>query len=275
MANVILDSYTDLSGSFREKMTGDTRLFGRIINSLALFHRGAAESSNKLIGTRRIVLVQELPGKATIHHISKSTTVIAHVGQGPTWAEVPSIYLGLKIFETLNEWKNRQDHKFFDAFIFLLEVEERAIEIGFSHSTFYPPESFDLLNTLVDAVIDYAAKAEERYNEELPAAAVEKFSDHKKNELISKLNCRIAGDELNFDYEINIEGMKDLENYAREYKKGHDTESLREIIKLLVSASGHDIHELRNRANLVLDRILSPKEFDAPLATRFINLSCK
>ncbi len=273
MANVILDSYTDLSGSFREKMTGDTRLFGRIINSLALFHRAAAKSSNRLIGTRRIILVKEPPGKATIHHISKETTVIAHVGQGPTWAEVPSIYLGLKIFETLNEWKNRQDHTYFDAFQFLLEVEERAIEIGFSHSTVYSPESFSLLNTLVDAVIEYSAKAEESYHEELPAAAVEKFSEKKKNELISKLNCRIAGDELNFDYEINIEGMKDLENYAREYKKGHDTASLREIIKLLVSASGHDIHELRNRANLVLDRILSPKEFDAPLATRFINLS--
>ncbi|HNX24071.1 MAG TPA: glycogen/starch synthase [Spirochaetota bacterium] len=273
MANVILDSFTDPGGSFREKMTGDTRLFGRIINSLALFHRGAARSSNKLIGTRRIVFVKELPGKATIHHISRSTTVIAHVGQGPTWAEVPSIYFGLKLFDTLNEWKNRQDHIFFDSFVFLLEVEERAIETGFSHSTFYPPEKFDLLNTLVDAVIDYAAKAEERYKEELPAAAVEKFSENKKNELINKLNCRIAGDELNFDYDINIEGMKDLEHYAREYKKGHDIPSLREIIKLLVSASGHDIHELRNKANLVLDRVFSPKEFDAPLATRFINLS--
>jgi len=272
MANVMLDSYTDLSGSFREKMTGDTRLFSRIINSLALFHRGAAKSGNKLIGTRRIILVQELPGKATIHHISKSTTVIAHVGQGPAWAEVPSIYLGLKIFETLNEWKNRQDHRFFDAFVFLLEVEERAIEIGFSHSTVYPSESFDLIATLVDGVIEYAARTEEKYLEEIPAAAVEKFNERTKNELISKLNCRIAGDELNFDYDINIEGVKELENYAREYKKGHDTESLREIIKLLVSASGHDIHEVRNRANLILDRVLSPKEFDAPLATRFINL---
>jgi len=273
MANAILDSYTDLSGSYREKMTGDTRLFGRIINALALFHRGAAGVNNKLIGTRRIIFVQELPGKATIHHISKDTTVIAHVGQGPTWAEVPSIYLGLKMFETLNQWNNRQDPVFFEAFKFLLEVEERAIEIGFSHSTFYPPESFELLNTLVDAVIDYSAKSEERYKDELPAAAVEKFSELKKNELINKLNRRINGDELNFDYDVNIEGMKNLENYAREYKKGHDTVSLREILKLLVSASGHDIHEIRNRANLVLDRVLAPKEFDAPLATKFINLT--
>ncbi len=273
MANSILDSYRDLSGTYREKMTGDTRLFGRIINSLALFHRAAAKSNNKLIRTRRIILVQELPGKATFHHISRSTTVIAHVGQGPAWAEVPSIYLGLKIFETLNEWKNRQEPRLFEAFQFLLEVEERAIEIGFSHSTVYPAESFALLNSLVDEVMDYSLKTEERYLEELPAAVVEKFSDKTKNELVTKLNCRIAGDELNFDYDVNIEGMKELENYAREYKKGHDTVSLREIIKLLVSTSGHDIHEIRNRANMVLDRVLSPKEFDAPLATKFINLS--
>ena len=273
MANIILDSYTDHGGSFRERMTGDTRLFGRIINALALFHRAASKSSNRLIGTRRIVLVQELPGRATFHHISKSTTVIAHVGQGPAWAEVPSIYFGLKIFETLNDWKNRQDPKLFEAFMFLLEVEERAVEIGFSHATVYTPESFDLLNTLVDEVINYSAKSEDRYKEELPAAVIEKFSEHTKNRLIAELNCRIAGDELNFDYDINIQGMKELENHAREYKKGHDTASLREIIKLLVSASGHDIHELRNRANLTLERLLSPKEYDAPLATRFINIS--
>lgn len=273
MSNSILDTYTDLSGSFREKMSGDTRLFAAITNALAMFHRAAGESGNRLIGTRRIVLVRELPGRATFHHISKSTTVIAHVGQGPEWAEVPSIYLGLKTFETLGDYENRPNRKLHDAFKLLLEVEERAIETGFSHSTFYPPEYSELISTLVDTVIEYSARTEQKYREELPFAAVEKFSDFIKNILINKLNSRVPGDEFNFDYETNIEGIRELENYAREYKKGHDTESLREIIKLLVSASGHDIHEVRNRANIILDRIFSPKEFDAPLATKFINLS--
>ena len=32
---------------------------------------------------------------------------------------------------------------------------------------------------------------------------------------------------------------------------------------------GHDVHDVRNRANLILERLLAPKEFDAPLATVF------
>ncbi len=272
MANAMLDSRTDPGGSFRERMTGDTRLFGTVINALALFHRGAARSGNKPLCTRRIVLVKELPGRATIHHVSDATTVIAHVGQGPEWAEVPSIYLGLKIFGMLNEWNNRQDPKLFEGFRLLLDIEERAIETGFSHSTIYPAESFELINRLVDEVIAFSSKTEERYREEIPVAAVEKFSSRTKDELIAKLNCRIAGDELNFDYDINMEGIRELENFAREYKKGHDNNSLREIIKILVAASGHDIHEIRNRANIILERLFSPKEYDAPLASRFINL---
>ncbi|MCL1833696.1 MAG: glycogen/starch synthase, partial [Leptospirales bacterium] len=273
MANSIFDSYSRLSSSFREKLSGDTRLFAVIINALALFHRGAAMLDNNLIATRRIVLVKELPGKATFHHISKSTTVISHVGQGPEWDEVPTIYLGLKIFETLIARKNIDNNRLFEAFVFLLQAEERAIEIGFSHATIYPIESFELLNTLVDSVIEYSLRFEEKYTYEIPAAALEKFGEEKKNELIEKLNRRIEGNELNFDYAVNIAGIEELEKYAKEFKKGYDLSSLREIIKLLVAASGHDIHEVRNRANIALDRVFSPKEFDAPLATRFINLA--
>lgn len=273
MTNSILDSFTDIRGSFREKLSGDTRLFIKIINALALFHRGAAECSNKLIATRRVVLVKELPGRPTLHHVSPATTVIAHVGQGPEWAEVPTIYLGLKTFETLNEWKYKHDPRLFEAFRFLLEVEERAIETGFNHSTVYPPESSELLNLLVDSVIEYASRIEERYREELPAVTAEKLSPEKKKEIIFNLNARLIGDELNFDYDANIAGLHDLENYARLYKRGGDDESLREVIKILTAASGHDIHEIRNRANMILDRIFSPKEYDAPLATKFINLT--
>lgn len=272
MTNSMLDSFTDVRGSFREKLSGDTRLFIKIINALALFHRGAAECSNKLIVTRRIVFVRELPGRPTIHHISPSTTVIAHVGQGPEWAEVPTIYLGLKTLETLNEWKYRREHRLFSAFTFLLEVEERAIETGYNHSTVYPPESSELLNLLVDSVIEHASRIEEKYREEIPAAAAEKLSVEKKSGIIHNLNSRVKGDELNFDYDRNIAGLHDLENYSRLYKRGGDSDSLREVIKILAAASGHDIHEIRNRANMILERVFSPKEYDAPLATRFINI---
>ncbi len=272
MANSMLDSFTDAGGSFREKLSGDTRLFVKIINALALFHRGAAACTNRLISTRRIVFVNELPGRPTFHHISAQTTVIAHVGQGPEWAEVPTMYLGLKTLETLNEWKYRHMPELFEAFTLLLEIEERAIETGYNHSTVYPPETFELINSLVDSVIEYSSQIEGKYREEITPVKAEKLSDKKKNEIIHNLNVRVKGDELNFDYDSNIAALRDLENYARLYKKGGDDESLREIIKILTAASGHDIHEIRNNANMILDRLFAPKEYDAPLATRFINL---
>jgi hypothetical protein len=44
-------------------------------------------------------------------------------------------------------------------------------------------------------------------------------------------------------------------------------------VRLLVAASGHDVHEVRNIANIALERTFAPKEFDAPLATKFINVN--
>ncbi len=272
MSGAVMDSHAGVGKSFREKLAGDTRLFARITNAIANFHRGAALCENRLVSTRRIVLVQELPGRPTFHHISGQTTVIAHVGQGPEWQEVPSIYLGLKTFDTIHEWRNRQDPRIFEAFRHLLEVEERAIETGYSHSTVYSAEVSQLINYLVESVIEYSSMTEQRYREEAPLQAVEELSAAKRADLVEKLNARLPGSELDFDFDKNLEAILELENFSREYKKGYSSQSLREIVKLLVAASGHDIHEIRNRANIILERILAPREFDAPLATRFINL---
>ncbi|MDY7033513.1 MAG: glycogen/starch synthase, partial [Thermodesulfobacteriota bacterium] len=77
---------------------------------------------------------------------------------------------------------------------------------------------------------------------------------------------------LNFNYEKNFQAVEMLQRLARRYKKVGDIESLREVIRIIVAASGHDIHEIRNRANIILEKIFAPKEFDAPLAVNFINL---
>ncbi len=270
MAGRILDSYTDKNGTFREKLTSDTHLFSRIINSLAIIHSAIAENGNQLIETRRITLIKELPGHPTIHHVSKETTVIAHVGQGPAWEEMATIYLGLKTFDLLN--KKRGDQDLQKAFRFLLEVEERAIETGFSHSTVYAPESFILLNHLVDSVIEYSGKMDEKYRSKPGIIRIEKFSPERKEKIISMLNSRIPGDELNFDHDKNMEAINELENFARQYKRVNDADSLKEVVKILTAASGHDIHAVRNKANILLERIFSPKEFDAPLAAKFINI---
>ncbi len=237
-------------------------------------HRATAEADFDGIMARRFVIVKELPGVPTIFHISDQTTVISHVGQGPPWTEIPTIYLGLKIFDALTaEQKRSAGVKLFGAFKLLLMIEERAIQTGYNHSVVYPPAVSRSLNFLVDETLRNAQQFE---IEEAPEAVVEKrirkFSEASRAKYLRELDARVHGDILNFHYERNLEAVKSLERLARRYKMAGDEASLREIVRLLVAASGHDIHEIRNRASIILERIFAPKEFDAPLATRFANV---
>jgi len=272
LCNASLQAYKEVNGSIHEKHSSDTRLFNRIKNSIEIFHRAAASNEIKTLPTRRIVLVDELPGKPTIHHISSETSVIAHVGLGPDWAEIPSVYLGLKIFDTIADKQYTEDIKLERALSMLLEVEERAIETGYAHTTVYPPEYSLSLNYLVDSVIELNTIITEEYETEKPAEEIASFSESIYNELVADLNARHPHNEMDFNFEINNNAINKIENYARLFKQFNKEEELKKIVTLLVAASGHDIHEIRNRANIILDRIFSPKEFDAPLATRFINV---
>ncbi len=98
------------------------------------------------------------------------------------------------------------------------------------------------------------------------------FTDANRRQVLELLNARTPGSELDFDYDTYLRAIDLLEDYARQYKGASDADSLRDVFRLLVAASGHDIHEVRQRANLAMERVLSPKEFDAPLATRFVTL---
>jgi starch synthase len=220
------------------------------------------------------VILKELPGIPTIFYISKETAAISHVGQGPPWAEIPTLYLGLKTFDAMTAGQKKGERELFKAFKLLLMIEERAIQTGYNHSVVYPPDVSIALNYLVDEVIRNTQQFE---IEEVPEIAVEKrvrkFSEASRAKYLRELDARYLGDPLNFHPERNREAISSLERLARRYKAAGDEASLREIVRLLVASSGHDIHDVRNRANIILERIFAPKEFDAPLATRFINVS--
>ncbi|MCP4133957.1 MAG: glycosyltransferase [bacterium] len=271
--NNIFDSISGGDQTIKTRLMSDTRLSSRLVAALTFFHQAIAEGEFSSIVDRRIVIIKELPGVPTIHHVSRESTVIAHVGQGAPWTEMPSIYLGLKTFDALTAEQKKGKTELFEAFKLLLMVEERAIETGYSHAVAYPPNVSKALVYLVDEVIKNATQYEME-EEILPEKKeIKGFTATNRKNLLRDLNARVKDDELNFDYEKNLKALKSLERMARQYKKANDAESLREVIRLLVAASGHDLHEIRNRANLILDRAFAPKEFDAPLATRFINLS--
>ena len=273
MRSGAFDTISKGDQTVKGRLLSDLRLSTRLITGIVMVHRAVAAGDFDTILSRRFVIVKELPGVPTICHVSRDTTVLAHVGQGPAWVEIPSIYLGLKTFDVLAAEQKRGGKDLFAAFGSLLMIEERAIQTGYNHTAAYPPGVSIALNNLVDEVIRYAQQFEiEEAPEAAPEKRIRKFSAASRLKYLRELDARVPGDELNFRQDRNLEAVKSLERLARRYKQAGDRESLREIVRLLVAASGHDIHEIRDRANLVLERIFAPKEFDAPLATRFVNV---
>ncbi len=263
----------DGNQTIENRLSQDVRLSARLISAMGFLYRAMAEENYTTLPDRRIVIIKERPGSPTLFHISNESTVIAHVGQGPPWTEISTLYLGLNTFSTMITERKKGGSAIFEAFKKLLLVEERAIELGFAHSAVQSPEISRSLMFLVDQVIANVQQDEIEEKELPEAPPVKKFTDASRRTILKDLDARLDRDILNFDYDQNMKAIRALERYARRYKKAGDTESLHEIVRLLVAASGHDIHEIRNRANLLLERVLAPKEFDAPLATRFINLN--
>ncbi len=270
--NKIFAEVADGDGALLARLSNDSRLSNRIVNVVSFTHLALAAGDFKTLFKRRFVIIKELVGKPTFYHVSKETTVISHIGQGPVWAEIPTLYLGLKIFDTLEQEQKHNENELFKAFIMLLAVEERAIETGFSHRETYGAEFSIALNKLVEAVIAYTSQTELRVEEEPEKKEVKPFTQKVREKYLNLLDARRKDDMLNFDYESNLKGIDGLAKLAKRYKSANDKKSLHEVIRLLVSASGHDIHEIRNRANIILDRVFAPKEYDAPLSTSFVNV---
>jgi starch synthase len=268
MKNDIYNSISNNDDTIRARLSNNARLSSRIVNSISFLHQALAESTNPSLISRRFVLMKEKPDSPTILHVSDSTTVISHVGQGPIWTEIPSIYLGLNIFDLLDKEQRQGERELFDAFKELLLIEERAIETGYSHIDRVKPAVSKKLNLLIDAVLKIRKPPKPVYVE-ISERRVRKFTARNRQNAYRMLNTSLHGDETSFDFHECINAAGSLERLARWYKKGDDSASLREVVKILVAASGHDLHDIRNRANIALERIFSPKEYDAPLATQF------
>jgi starch synthase len=270
--NAIFDTMASGDSAIRMRLASDTRLSERITNAVCLVHRALAEGNFTSLVDRRFVIIKERPGRPTFYHVSNETTVIAHVGGGPVWSEIASIYLGLKTFDMLEGEEKLGGKALFEDFLRLLAVEERAIETGYLLTETYPPDFSRSLNELVDAVIAYSTQGEAEIAAEPEKKEEKTFTAKNRENYLRLLDARRADDMMNYDYDKNIKGLHGLERLAKRYKRDGNRQSLREVVRLLVAASGHDIHEVRNRANIILERILSPKEFDAPLATTFYNI---
>ena len=269
--NTIIHNISEGNDTYRIRLFSDVRLAARLSSVIFFIHKAIAEGNYTSLYSRRFVLIKEKAGDPTIFHISESTTVISHVGTGPEWSEIPSIYLGFNIFDVLADEQKKNGSTLFESFKLLLMIEGRAIETGYAHTEVFPAHVSKALNNLVDAVIKFTPSGKTEISKEKPVK-IQKFTSKNRESLLRMLDARIHRNELNFDYYKNLKAIESLERLARRYKKNNDLISLREVVRVIVPASGHDMHDIRNKANFLLERIFSPKDFDAPPASRFLNL---
>ena len=270
--NQIIESLADGNRSFRNRLLRNAHLSSLLLRSLVLIYRAAASASQKSLLTRRFGLVRGIPGNPAILFSSDETVVIAHVGQGPEWQEVPTIYLGLGLFNSIIFQKTETREKGAYLLAKLLLIEERAIETGYSHIEPLAEKDYQSFNDFIDSIIQTGTLPSSLVKEIPVKKRPKPFSWKMEQEIASLLDARVPDSIMNFSFEENLAGIEMLENLAGRYKWAGDRESLEKVTALLVAASGHDIHSVRNRANILLEKMFSATDFYAPPATRFITV---
>ena len=270
LRNGMIDEASVDEPSVRRRFYSQGRISSRLLSGLLLVHRAITDTEIPELTERRFVLIKERPGSPTIFHISPETSLLSYVNSGPPEREHATIYLGLNLLDVVMTGLREGNDGYYRTLVELLKIEERAIETGYAHTEALSAPREQNLNALLDRVISLSEVFQSR-PAPLPGKA-RPFTPSQRTKLIEMLDARLPTGAGLFDYEVCRRAVEELEKLARKYKTHNDAESLKEVIRLLVAASGHDIHEVRNRASIALERAFSPKEFDAPLATKFASI---
>jgi len=270
--NEIIEDVSKGNIHLQNQLIKDIHLSTRIIYSILLIHQALSQIENSSLMNRRFVLIKEKKGEPGILHFPGQLTVMSHIGPGPQWEEIPSIYLGLNLFQVLYLEHRKKEQKLFTYFKNFLLFEEKAIETGYIHTESPTIEEANGFLALFKNVLDLTPISEAVRTFVTIKKRVRRFTSRMRAQLCEKLDARLKENMEAFDVKTNIKAIQDLERLARQYKADGDYESLKEVVRLAVSASGHDIPEVRNKANVLLERIFSPKEYEAPLSINFSTL---
>ncbi len=257
-----------------DRLNRDPRLIERLDCAVRLTHEAIAAvggDTRQALERRRFVLIREAP-EATCLYEEGETGVVARVGQGPLELRQPTIYLGLRLFDLLAAEQVDRGGAVPDALLSILRLEERAIETGYSHVEPLDATGRETLERLFAVLRQPIAGLTPAEPEIEPQRQPMRFSQAQRQATLRQLNARRAGAPLDFDADICVSAMRRLERVAQRAKADGGDPVRREVMRLLVAASGHDLDEVRNHANLLLERMLSPKEFAAPLARTFLTV---
>ena len=257
-----------------DRLHRDARLMERLDAAVRLTHEAIAATggdAGRSLQRRRFVLIREAPG-ATCLYEEEERGVVARVGQGPLELRQPTIYLGLRLFDLLAAEQIDRGGALPPELVLILFLEERAIETGYSHVVSLDASSRERLERLFGVLRRPAAGLIPAGSDPGPQRRPMRFGRAQRQAALRRLNARRADSPLDFDVAVCVSAMRSLERVARR-AKAHGSEAVRrEVMRLLVAASGHDLDEVRSHANLLLERMLAPKEFAAPLARTFVNV---
>ena len=265
--NQIIEEASVQEPSVKRRFYSQGHILTRLLHALVIIHRAVLDVKDPLLSGRRFVLIKERPGSSGLFQLSPDTSILSYVDAGPLEHEQPSIYLGLNMLDVVDAGFAEGNASYYQSFLEVLRIEERAIETGYTHTEVLKATQKESLDILQDKIISLSEVFQSR--PETLSGKTKPFSSRQREEILTLLDSRLPGNSGLFNYDDCRRGIDILEKLAREYKSRNKENSLREVVRLLTAASGHDIHEVRNRANIALERIFSPKEYDAPLATHF------
>ena len=271
LIETIFKNVADGDATVERRFHEDVRFSNRILRAIDFIHRIIVRSGVKTLENRRYVLIRRQGRMSLLYHGSEGASV-THIGLGPDWVESPSIYCGLGIFDYLGEQSEQQSDEGFERFEELISLEGNAIDEGISYSAELLQRKENLTSYFVKALEEKSVELPEEPAEPLRKQVDRPFDDQQKQRFYELLDTRLEDSPLDFDIDAVIRVEKQLERRARSYKRGFDKDSLLSVVELLVAASGHDIHEVRDRANLCLERVFAPKAYEAPLAGVFCNI---
>ena len=259
----------------RDRLKENVYLSHLLLEFVKILYQALAELGPGRAWGRRYVIIKEPPGYGLSYKEGENGwSFVARSGHGTAWSELPSIYFTVETLAVISAADGIAGFTASQALARIISAQEDTIDNGYA----FTEEPDADLRHIVDEISERLAADQELYSTwteplDVTRRGPREFGAKLRNEMLEKLDARVAGDEFSFNTDVCVQAVRDIGRFAAGYKRAGNDESLRECVRLLVSASGHDEHPVRDLANITLERIFAAKDFAAPLSTNFFTLS--
>jgi len=212
----IADQMSTLDRTAKWQFRNNLHLSARILEAMAIVHQILAHLQIEGLSDRRFVLIRERPTSATLVQPSNQSYVLAHVGQGPPHQDLPSIYLGLKLFDLVVLEKRHKGSSCFQALMEIIRIENRAIQTGYAHTDSIGKESTERLDVLLSQLIELTLGFQAQ--EILLPPKGRSYNAKDRRLLLERLDARMPDEELRFahqgDREVPLQVLQEAQAFC-------------------------------------------------------------